>query len=334
MLRLFSTVTFCAALAATLAPAQTKPSFEVASIKPSAPLDMAKLAVEIRAGRMPKFGAHIDAGRAEYLYLALRDLIVLAYGVKTYQVTGPDWITTQRYDIVAKMPAESKKDDAPKMLQSLLEERFKLTLHNSTAEHPVLGLVVGKGGPKLKESAEAPKPIDESTPLKEGEIATEGPDGPVRMVMGKDGSATVNMGMKGTMSYGMNPATQTFHLDGKMITMSGFADMLTQFSKMGGGSGRQVVDMTELKGHYQIAIDFALADLMQMARSAGMDIPAGAGAPAPAPAGPAEAASDPGGGTASSITTAVQALGLKLESRKAMVEQLIIDHVEKTPTEN
>jgi uncharacterized protein (TIGR03435 family) len=107
--------------------------------------------------------------------------------------------------------------------------------------------------------------------------------------------------------------------------------MLTQFSKMGGGSGRQVVDMTELKGNYQVAIDFALTDLLQMARSAGFDIPAGG--PGGPGAGPAEAASDPGG-AASSITTAVQALGLKLEPRKAMVDQLIVDHVEKTPTEN
>jgi uncharacterized protein (TIGR03435 family) len=192
---------------------------------------------------------------------------------------------------------------------------------------------VGKGGPKLKESAEAPKPIDENTPLKDGEMAQDGPDGPLRVSIGKDGSATVNMGAKGMMSYKMNPATQTFHLDGTMITISGFADMLTQFSKMGGGAGRQVVDMTELKGAYQIAIDFAMSDLLQMARAAGMDIPAGAPGPGSPIAGPAEAASDPSG-AASSITTAVQALGLKLEPRKAMVEQLIVDHVEKTPTEN
>jgi uncharacterized protein (TIGR03435 family) len=48
----------------------------------------------------------------------------------------------------------------------------------------------------------------------------------------------------------------------------------------------------------------------------------------PAPAG---VASDPG---SSSLITAVQALGLRLESRKAMVEQLVVDHAEKVPTEN
>lgn len=78
-----------------------------------------------------------------------------AYGVKPYQITGPDWLATMRFDIVAKMPEGSKKD-APKMLQALLEERFKLTTHRASAEHPVLALVVGKGGPKLKASAEKP----------------------------------------------------------------------------------------------------------------------------------------------------------------------------------
>jgi uncharacterized protein (TIGR03435 family) len=58
----------------------------------------------------------------------------------------------------------------------------------------------------------------------------------------------------------------------------------------------------------------------------------GAGRAAPTGNSPAAAASEPGG--SSSLFAAVQALGLKLEQRKAMVEQFVIDHVEKTPTEN
>ena len=52
----------------------------------------------------------------------------------------------------------------PKMLQSLLEERFKLVTHRTTAEHPVLALVVGKGGPRLKASAEKPVPSMRANP--------------------------------------------------------------------------------------------------------------------------------------------------------------------------
>jgi uncharacterized protein (TIGR03435 family) len=319
-------------ISAITAFAEAKPSFEVATVKPAAPLDMAKIAAGIQAGQMPKLGAHVDGSRAEYTYVALRELIALAWGVKPYQITGPDWLANTRFDIVAKIPAGSTKDDVPRMLQSLLEERFMLSVHKASAEHSVLGLEVAKGGPKLKESSETPAPLDENAELKPGETKMEGPDGPIRMTIGKNGSASVDMGAKGKMSYGIDSATQSMHLEGSMITMSGFADMLTQISQIGGAGGRQVVDMTGLKGYYQVAIDFGLADLLNMARAAGFNIPVGAGGPGTGAGGPAGGAPDPGG--SSSVTDAVKALGLKLESRKAVIEQLIVDHAEKSPTEN
>jgi uncharacterized protein (TIGR03435 family) len=137
------------------------------------------------------------------------------------------------------------------------------------------------------------------------------------------------MGAKGKIAYKVDPATMTMHMDATMMTMEGFADMLTQFSQMGGTTGPQIVDMTGLKGYYQAAIDFSMADLINMMRARGMDIPGGAAGPGPAAASVAE---DPDG--KSSLIQAVQSLGLKLESRKAMVEQLIVDHCEKMPTDN
>jgi uncharacterized protein (TIGR03435 family) len=285
-------------------------------------------------GKMP-IGATIDSGRAEYLYLDLKTLMTYAYGVKPYQITGPDWMSTTRFDIVAKMPAGSSKDDAPKMLQSLLEDRFKLVTHRDSAEHPVLALVVGKGGPKLKASAEKPAAIDESAPLKPGEMKMDGADGPMRVKVDMTtGRSVVDMGLKGKMSYSMNPATQSMHIDFSMTTMAGFADMMTQLmTQLGGGTtGRQVVDMTGIPGNYDASLEISLAEIIALARSAGMDIPAGAPGGVGAPSNGPGVASDPGGG--SSITDAVQSMGLKLESRKAVVDQLIVDHVEKTPTEN
>lgn len=331
MLKILRRLTVSLALTATLALAQTNPTFEVASVKAAAPIDMMKLAADMQAGHPPKIGPHIDSARAEYTYMALKDLIAMAYKVKGYQITGPDWLANERFDIVAKFPEGASKDDAPKMLQALIEDRFKLTAHRESKEHPVLALVVGKGGPKMKESPEAPKDIDDSVPLKPGEMKMDSAEGPVRMTVGKDGSASVNMGVKGTMNYKMDMANQAMHMEASMVTMEGFAEMLTQFSKMGGGGGRQVVDMTGLKGNYQVALDISLADLMNMARAAGMDVPGGPGGGKPT-ASAADAASEPGG--PSSLLQAVQALGLKLEQRKAVVEQLIIDHIEKTPTEN
>ena len=151
---------------------ETKPklAFEVASVKPAAPIDIQKLAQQMMqgGGEMPKIGPHVDGAQAEYTYMALRELIVTAYKVKPYQITGPDWLANTRFDIKAKMPDGSKKDDAPEMLQSLLEDRFRLVVRRETKEHPVLALVVGKGGPKLK-AAEPAKAIDENAPLQPGE---------------------------------------------------------------------------------------------------------------------------------------------------------------------
>ena len=95
-------------------------AFEVATVKPSPPLDFAKLAQEVRAGKMPRLGAHISNSQAEYIYMTLKELIATAYDVKEYQISGPSWLGSERFDIVAKIPDGASKDDAPKMLQSLL----------------------------------------------------------------------------------------------------------------------------------------------------------------------------------------------------------------------
>jgi uncharacterized protein (TIGR03435 family) len=320
-------VTICLALTAIAALAQTRPAFEVATIKPSPPMDMAKIAAALQAGGKMPIGANVDSRRAEYMYLDLRSLMSLAYGVKPYQITGPDWMTATHFDIVAKMPEGSKKEDAPKMLQALLEERFKLTTHRASVEHPVLALVVGKGGPKLKASAGTPVAIDESAPLKPGELKMDGSDGPVRVKVDMTtGSSVIDMGLKGKMSYRLNPATQSFHVDFSMMTTAGFADMVTQlFEIVGGTGGRQVVDMTGIKGNYDATVELSLMEMIAMAKAAGADIPAGAPGGAGG-RGDVPVASDPGGG-GTSLTDAVQSMGLKLESRKAMVDQLIVDHV-------
>jgi uncharacterized protein (TIGR03435 family) len=316
--------------------AHSNPAFEVATVKPSAPLDMTKLAADMKAGKLPRLGPHVTASQAGYTYMSLKELIATAYAVKDYQISGPAWLATDRFDIVAKMPDGASKDDAPKMLQALLEERFKLAAHRDTQEHPVFALLVGKDGPKLKESPATTEPIDENAPLKPGETQMDGPNGPIRMTRNADGSMTMNMGPKGTMTMKVDAQAGTMHMESSKVTMAGFADMLTKFLQMGGGGGRQVVDMTDLKGNYQVALDLSLAELMAMARTAARE--EGINMPMP-PAGgggedvsPGAAASEPSGG--SSVFASVQKLGLKLEKRKAPVEQLVIDNVEKAPTEN
>lgn len=334
---MFSKLTICLVFTAMGAVAQTKPSFEVATIKPSPPMDPAKMVAAMQSGGKMPVGANIDGHRAEYLYLDLKTLISYAYGVKPYQITGPDWMATTRFDIQAKMPDNSTKDDASKMLQSLLEERFKLTSHHASAEHPVLALVVGKNGPKLKASTEKPVAIDETAPLKPGEIKMDGLDGPVRAKIDiTTGSSVIDMGLKGKMAYKLNPATQSLHIDFSMTTMTGLADMMTQLmTSIAGpaGAGKQIVNQTDIQGNYDASMEISLAEILNMIRSLGVNVPGGTPGGGGAGGGNIPTASDPGS-SGTSVADAVQAMGLKLENRKATVDQFVVDHIEKTPTEN
>jgi uncharacterized protein (TIGR03435 family) len=116
--------------------------FEVASIRPK-PLE--------GASYHPGFSI---SGIRVTLSGPLKDLVMTAYNVKEYQVSGePAW--SELFEIAAKAPGESAPtmQQARRMLQTLLAERFQLKLHRERKEFPVYELVVAKGGPKLKESA-------------------------------------------------------------------------------------------------------------------------------------------------------------------------------------
>jgi uncharacterized protein (TIGR03435 family) len=141
---------FVAAVAAQAPVPKGKLSFDVATIKPAAPLDTAQLAADMKAGKMPKVGQEIDATRATYTYEPLDQLIALAYRLRDYQISGPPWMSQERFDIVATIPEGATKDDVPAMLQSLLAERFKLVAHQAQEEHKVLALAIGKSGIKMK----------------------------------------------------------------------------------------------------------------------------------------------------------------------------------------
>ena len=126
-------------------------------------------------------------------------------------------------------------------------------------------------------------------------------------------AAKMSMGPNGNM-----------HLEAGKVTMADFADILSRFV------GRPVIDMTGLKGNYQIALDLAMADLMKVAQASGA-MPPGMVSPGGRGAAPADTPSDP---SDAAIFSSVQKLGLKLDSRKAPIETIVIDHLEKTPTEN
>lgn len=72
------------------------------------------------------------------------------------RVSGPAWLDTERYDIVAKAAAAAGSDLHPLRLRALLTGRFKLAVHRETREAPVYALVVARNGPKIKKE----QPVD------------------------------------------------------------------------------------------------------------------------------------------------------------------------------
>jgi uncharacterized protein (TIGR03435 family) len=115
------------------------PSFEVASVKHAPP--PTGMGIRMQVGG--------DAGRVNYSNITLKVVMARAYGVKENQITGPDWLNSERYDIVATLAPDTPRDQIPSMLQKLLADRFKLVAHRDEKVLPVYALVVGKNGPKL-----------------------------------------------------------------------------------------------------------------------------------------------------------------------------------------
>lgn len=118
--------------------------FEVASIKSAPP-------VGPTGGQR---GLRMDKAQASFGGMSLSALISYAYGVKLQQVTGPDWLTTQRFDIETKLPEGVSMERVPEMMQRLLAERFGLKFHRESKEFPVYALVAAKAGIKLTPKAE------------------------------------------------------------------------------------------------------------------------------------------------------------------------------------
>src|ERR1035438_1537301 len=61
--------------------------------------------------------------------VTLRDCIRWAWNINEYQVTGPDWIGSERYDITGKSANSATQEEFRSMMQTLLAERFGLQFH-------------------------------------------------------------------------------------------------------------------------------------------------------------------------------------------------------------
>lgn len=137
-----------------------KPRFEVASVKPAAPPEQNRVP-GIR--RVP--GPHIpDPSLFLCGSCTLTALIGSAFHLQEFQISGPDWLESERFDVTARVPPGTTAEQLRQMQQSLLEDRFHLASHHEAKDLPRCELVVAKGGPKLKPSPGPPVPGDGREP--------------------------------------------------------------------------------------------------------------------------------------------------------------------------
>jgi uncharacterized protein (TIGR03435 family) len=257
------------------------PKFDVASIKPVAP------------GSRMITSRSLPGGAVDLHNVTVEELIVNAWHIFPYQILGaPAWIRTAAYDISAKPETAVKPGEVNLMLQALLKDRFELAMHHETRNLPIYALVIarkdGTLGPSLVES-------------KEGGCAVRIPGNPPPPRPDPAKPATRWCGL-----LMMRPRK----LSGAAVPIVALAE---QFSLR---LGRTVMDMTGLKGNYDI-------DLEWTADEGAFPFLEGSSDPVAPP--------DPQGQTI--LTALKEQLGLKIESRKASVEVIVIDHVER-PTAN
>jgi len=95
-----------------------------------------------------------DPGQITFANVTLTNVLLRAYDVKAYQLIGPEWLSSERYEFIATIPPGTTKEAFNLMLQNLLAERFHLAAHRETKELQGYELARGKSGPKLKPSTE------------------------------------------------------------------------------------------------------------------------------------------------------------------------------------
>ena len=149
--------------------ASAREEFEVAAVKPFTP-NPNGWTVRTEGGPGTS-----DPNRIRYINLNFKNLLATAYGVRDGMISGPAWLDSERCIIEATIRPGATKEQVNQMLQNLLLDRFKMTLHRETRTVTVYELTVVKKGPKLREFVEnAPAPAD-------GKWSTTEKDGFVRI---------------------------------------------------------------------------------------------------------------------------------------------------------
>lgn len=208
-------------------PLAAKPAFEVASIRPAA---------DVNSDLERRSGARIGPTGLVASGVSLVTLIQIAYDLKPFQLSGgPDWARTQRYDVQGRAAQASDDRGIRAMLQTLLEERFQLTLRRETKPVPIYALEVVGRSEHLREVTSDAIP-----------------------------QARISMFPNGSEMF--------MRLNGEQTTMAQVSDVLTAVLL---ASGRPVIDRTGLRGRYTFTLDWAPDPPAGAGASATASLPSG-----------------------------------------------------------
>lgn len=279
--RVLAALLIALAIGASVVSAQTvaKRQFDAASIKPSTSQRI--MTVRPLPGRLSA-----DA--------SLQVLIQYAYGVEPFQIVGgPNWLSSNRYQIDATAGTAATRDQVFLMLQSLLEDRFQLKTHRETKDLQVFALVPNKASLNLQPPQEGgcvDSPANATADWTgAGRLAAPGEGSSVQ---GQCGTALVVLGPKGAQ------------IRGGKVSMSELARVLSTLV------GRSVVDRTGFSGVFDVELNFVPDDTT----------------PSLPPPPPNSGISDM---TGVSIAQALQQqLGLRLQSTKGPVQVIVVDQAE------
>lgn len=204
--------------------ASTPSHFEVVSIKPN------------RSGAVPSGFRVTPGGRVEWTNTTLRALIRMGYqrfGFDPREVVGgAAWIDADRFDVIAtaERPPQTRADGFPEellaMIRALLEDHFKVQVHNDRRDAAIYSLVLARPGQPIGSAlrsvpdacVDAMKVMADKTP----------PKGPPPCSFGSAGGKLIGTG----------------------VTMTMIANVLSSYV------GRLVENRTELAGSFDFELTF------------------------------------------------------------------------------
>ena len=305
--------------------------FEVASIRLAAPMLLPGRGggnVNEKAG-IPGTCVQrltLDQGQLNIRCYSLGKLIwAWAFGIPPTRLVGPawmgdsasDWSSGPKFDILAKLPEGASRDQVPAMLQNLFATRIKLTTHREYREQPVYALITAKSGLAVKSASQNTDPLNAAANLQaSGPMNMNGVQFYGTRVRNPDGGSQVlvmNSPRMGTVrDSDSGSPNHVRRFEAPSITFEGLADLLT----IAGIGSEPVVNATGDTGRYSIVLEMSMAEVEAL-------LSAGTRDEADIQSAQLKAARD-----------GLKKLGLLLEQRKAPVEVLVIDHLERAPTEN